>query len=52
LCANILESKFGRGFNLADWAESAEYIEAGGLEKCSDVVASAVQLAAEMMMDK
>jgi len=50
-CVNILEGKFGRGFNLADWAESAEYIEAGGLEKCGDVVASAVQLAAEMMMD-
>jgi len=51
-CADILEAKFGRRFNLADRNESAEYLAAGGPQKCSDLVADAVRLAAEVIMDQ
>jgi len=51
-CADILEAKFGRRFNLADRNESAEYLAAGGPQKCSDLVANAVRLAAEVIMDQ
>lgn len=51
-CVSILEAKLGRRFNLADSAEAAEYIAAGGAQTCGEVVASAVQIAAEAIMRK
>ena len=45
---HTLEGKFGRRFNLADRSEPAKYIVAGEPGKCGDVVAGAVQLAAEV----
>lgn len=51
-CADILEAAFGRRFNLADRNESAEYLAAGGTQKCSDLVADAVRVAAEVIMDQ
>jgi len=51
-CADILEATFGRRFNLADRNESAEYMAAGGPQKCSDLVADAVRVAAEVIMDQ
>ena len=51
-CADILEAKFGCRFNLADRNESAEYLAAGGPQKCSDLVAAAVRLATEVIMDQ
>jgi hypothetical protein len=49
-CAEILEATFGRSFNLADRNELAEYIAAGGPQKCGDLVADAVRAAAEVIM--
>ncbi len=51
-CAGVLETKLGRAFNLADRAESAEYLAAGGAQQCAEVVAGAVQVAAEAIMQK
>lgn len=52
LCTSILEGKLNRRFNLADRTESLEYVAAGGPQVCAEVVASAVQMAAEALMKK
>jgi C_GCAxxG_C_C family probable redox protein len=52
LCGSILESKLGRRFNLADRAESLEYVSAGGPQVCADIVAKSVQIAAEIIARK
>lgn len=51
-CANILESKMGKKFNLADSKESKEYLLAGGQEICGDVVVCAVKIAADLIKKK
>jgi C_GCAxxG_C_C family probable redox protein len=48
-CEAILEAKLGRKFNLADTAQSLEYVEAGGPEVCGEILAGAVQAAAEII---
>ncbi len=51
-CAGVLEAKLGRAFNLADLAESTEYLASGGAQECAEVVAGAVQVAAEAISQK
>ena len=51
-CASILEEKLGRNYDLADRAEALEYAAAGGPEACSQVVASAVQIASKAIRRK
>jgi C_GCAxxG_C_C family probable redox protein len=51
-CAMILEEKLGRTYDLADKTEAFEYATSGGPEACSEVVASAVQIASELIMKK
>lgn len=51
-CRAILEAKLGRRFNLADPADSMKYVQAGGPEACGEVVAGAVQMAAELIAKK
>jgi C_GCAxxG_C_C family probable redox protein len=51
MCGDILEAELGTGFNLADPAGFAEYLAAGGPEKCTAVVRKAVRIAAEVIMD-
>lgn len=51
-CANLLETRLGRKFNLADRVESLEYVAAGGPQACGDLLASAVQIAAEIIQRK
>lgn len=51
-CASILEAKLGRSYDLADRAEAREYAAAGGPEACTEVVASAVQIASELIRRK
>src|SRR4030066_1593080 len=48
-CDSILEATLGRKFNLADPAESLQYVEAGGAHACGEVIVSAVQIAAELI---
>lgn len=51
-CESILEAKLGRKFNLADPTQSLEYVEAGGPQVCGEVIAGAVQIAAELIAKK
>ena len=51
-CANLLEAKLGRRFNLADRGESLEYVAAGGPQACGEIITSAVQIAAEIILKK
>jgi C_GCAxxG_C_C family probable redox protein len=51
-CASILEGKLGRRFNLADTGESLQYVEAAGPKVCGEIVAGAVQAAAEIIAKK
>ena len=51
-CANLLEAKLGRRFNLADRGESLEYVAAGGPQACGEIITSAVQIAAEIIVKK
>jgi len=52
MCGAILEAKLGKRYNLANPIESALYFASGGPEKCAEVVASAVRIAAEIIIDK
>lgn len=51
-CATILEAKLGRRFDLADRGEALQYVAAGGPKVCGEVIASAVQIAAEIINRK
>ncbi len=51
-CGSLLEAKLGRRFNLADRVDSLEYVAAGGPQACSEIVASGVQIAAELIAKK
>ena len=52
MCGDIIESQFGKRYNLADPAESAEWLAAGAVEKCTAVIRTGVRIAAEMMLDQ
>jgi C_GCAxxG_C_C family probable redox protein len=49
MCGDIVEKQFGRRFNLADPAESMEWIGEGAFEKCGAVITTAVGIAAEII---
>lgn len=48
-CAQLLEAKLGRRFNLADRGESLEYVAVGGPQACSEIITTAVQIAADII---
>jgi C_GCAxxG_C_C family probable redox protein len=50
MCGNIVESVFGRRYNLADLVEAEEWQKAGAQEKCSGVITAAVQIAARIII--
>ena len=52
MCADIVETKFGRRFNLADRREAFEWMQCGALEKCGSVIQQGVQLAAEIILEQ
>jgi C_GCAxxG_C_C family probable redox protein len=51
LCSKVQEGKFGRCYRLTDPAELQEFQNAGATDKCSEVVRSAVHMAAEVILD-
>ncbi len=51
LCSEVQEVKFGRCFRLTDPAELQEFQNAGATEHCSEVVKSAVHMAAEIILE-
>lgn len=50
-CGGVLATGLGRKFDLSDRTEAAEYMAAGGAQVCGGVVASAVRMAAEAIMN-
>jgi C_GCAxxG_C_C family probable redox protein len=52
MCGNIMESEFGRRFNLADPDEFAEFQASGALEKCTAVAQKGVRIAAEIVLER
>ena len=51
LCSQVQEGKFGRCFRLTDPEELQDFQNAGATEKCSEVVRTAVHMAAEIILD-
>ena len=51
-CADILNEKLGRNYDLANRVEAIEYAQSGGPEACVAVVASAVAIASEGIAKK
>ena len=51
-CAEILETKLGRNYDLANRFEALKYAAAGGQKTCGEVIESAVHIAAEIIMKK
>lgn len=49
-CGDILDNNLGRRFDLARKDDYLDYLSCGGHEKCSNVVQSAVRLAAEQII--
>jgi C_GCAxxG_C_C family probable redox protein len=52
MCGNIVESIFGKRYNLANPVEAEEWQKAGAVEKCSGVVTAAVRIAARIIIAK
>jgi C_GCAxxG_C_C family probable redox protein len=52
MCSSIIEKDFGRKYNLMDPAQVEEWLAAGAVEKCTDVVRKAVGIASEILMNK
>jgi C_GCAxxG_C_C family probable redox protein len=50
MCGDIVESIFGKRYNLADQAQAEEWQRAGAEEKCSAVVTVAVGIAAKIII--
>ena len=52
LCAEIVEDKFGRPYDLAKPADALKWAASGAKEKCGEVVAVGVRIAGEIILDK
>jgi hypothetical protein len=52
MCDGVLETELGTRFDLADPAEFADYVAAGGPQSCAVVIKNAVRIAAGEIMDK
>ncbi len=50
MCSDILESEFGKRYDLTDPVQVAEWQAAGSLEKCTAVVKKATRIAAEIII--
>lgn len=51
MCAEIIEDKFGRKFDLADPVEAMEWFQCGALEKCGQVINKGVHFVAEIILE-
>jgi C_GCAxxG_C_C family probable redox protein len=52
MCGALLEAKLGKSYNLANPIEAAMYFSSGGPQKCAEVVACAVSIAAQIILDR
>jgi C_GCAxxG_C_C family probable redox protein len=51
-CADILETKFGKSYDLANRMDALKYAAAGGEKACGKIITSAVFVAAEIIEKK
>jgi C_GCAxxG_C_C family probable redox protein len=51
-CADLLEAKLGRRYDLANRVDALRYAAAGGKKTCGKIIASAVHIAAEIITRK
>ncbi len=51
-CADLLEAKLGRRYDLASRVDALKYSLAGGKKTCGEIITSAVQIAAEIIRNK
>jgi len=51
-CADLLEAKMGRSYNLADRWDSIKYVAKGGKKACGEIISSAVIISAELIDSK
>jgi C_GCAxxG_C_C family probable redox protein len=51
MCGDIMESIFGKRYNLADLTDAEEWQKTGAGEKCSAVVSTAVRIAAKIIIE-
>ena len=52
MCDEIVESEFGDKFESIEPAETRRWLEAGAIEKCTDVVGEGVRIAAQIILEK
>ena len=52
MCGDILESEFGKRYDLTDPEQVAEWQSAGAQAKCTAVVKKATRIAAEIILSK
>lgn len=52
MCGDVIESEFGRTFDLADPIEAMQWMECGALEKCGRVIKKGVHLVAEIILEE
>ncbi len=50
-CREILEEKLGKAYDLSDETEQAEYVRAGGPEKCAELIGKAVRIAGGVILE-
>lgn len=51
MCGDIVESVFGKRYNLANPTEALEWQKAGAEEKCSGVITAGVRIAARIIVE-
>ncbi len=51
-CGDILAVQFGKRFNLADPSESMEWYNCGAMEKCAEVIRTAVRITGGIVESK
>ena len=51
MCGDIVETEFGKRFNLADPVEAMEWLNCGALERCGKVISKGVQIAADLILE-
>ena len=49
-CADLLEAKLGHRYDLANRVDALKYAATGGKKTCGKIIASAVEIAAEIIM--
>ena len=51
MCGDIVETEFGKRFNLADPVEAMEWFNCGALDRCGKVISKGVHIAADLILE-